>query len=82
MIKADNIISVQLNNSFQLQLFLLDEGEEFYLYHEIWDKANIRQPNIIPSGLMFYDVTIQKESYKDETVECYSNHHYKRGGKR
>ena len=75
-----NSITVFLNNSFPLQLYLLDEGEEFFMHQDIWPKETLRQPRIIPSGLMYYDTVIEKEIYRDQTTQCNSDPSYNRAG--
>ena len=80
-VEGDNTITIHVNSSYKLHFYLLDEGEEFYVHHETWDKETVRQPRIIPTGHMFYEVIIKKEKYKDgSTEDCNDEPAYIRGG--
>ena len=79
-IEGDRALQVHLNSSFCLHLYLLDEGEEFYVHHEYWDMETTREPRIIPTGHMFYEGIIKKEKYKYGSTECSDDPYYLRGG--
>ena len=77
-----NMILITTNSSYPLHLYLLDDGEEFFIHHETWDKETVRQPRIIPAGQMFYEVMIKKEIHKDGNIgQCINDPSYLRGGK-